>query len=764
MDFHPIKIIEKKQPAPLNSSRGTINTSTPSIMETTLKQDDGSNTISTITDERPMKIQRLKQDDTNAFIEEHKSSTLNIYEYDDSRYSNNNVIHKHLDRLQTLMQHFNQSVTPYTYNNDDITSDPTSTTTNIDLFAHECSEIIKLFDWTQIYHIDCMMIFHQLHGTLFLWLSYIITSHIPWDVTNIDCFQVHRKLVTSTNHICTCLVEIYRITPHLCNVPLPSIESFLILYKTLLFLTKPLDRSKPVVYKNVAFLSTLFEVIDCTLHHVDCIRGLSSYEFQQFLLCLVQASSQSLDITSVPVVRGTSQIARQILEGLKQSIHESDSTFATFVQVASTVVSDPNLVLIERSEADDKMSPLQVFRICCVLQLRNKQPMVTTIVDALHDVVKMYDNYPSSAKLLILDCIVAITSSRYKYESEHVEINTYRFVSDVLVHVLVVSESNSTTYPLKAKAIEAMQNLFEDNFSSYILDDSQYENLTIQRIVASIYNMCIQPYHGAYQDDKCNTGIDDETNSNQLSNFPMEDCVLGATEVLLAILSHILNEYGHSSFRLPVPYVMNMCSNLLNNFSSTTRSQNVSSIRYPKRNQHLQYLIVYMIDKNIETLGLYIQTYPALAVAMANVVKVDRYTYSDENDPHVVMTMQRMMLNDFMYLLQMNRSVYQSILGSDCSIAGAISSVVVNENAGIATTAATIETGERNQEIAIELLCILSEDVFNRSMMAKQANLLSCMIRYLRSMDIDDTSTATTKNTIQRDRLKQCITQLSKVL
>jgi hypothetical protein len=233
--------------------------------------------------------------------------------------------------------------------------------------------------------------------------------------------------------------------------------------------------------------------------------------------------------------------------------------------------------------------------------------------------------------------------------------------------------------------------------------------------------------------------------------------VLGATEVLLAILSHILNEYGHSSFRLPVPYVMNMCSNLLNNFSSTTRSQNVSSIRYPKRNQHLQYLIVYMIDKNIETLGLYIQTYPALAVAMADVLKVDRYTFSDENDPHVVMTMQRMMLNDFMYLLQMNRSVYQSILGSDCSIAGAISSVVVNENAGIATTAATIETGERNQEIAIELLCILSEDVFNRSMMA-------CMIRYLRSMDIDDTSTATTKNTIQRDRLKQCITQLSKVL
>jgi hypothetical protein len=107
-------------------------------------------------------------------------------------------------------------------------------------------------------------------------------------------------------------------------------------------------------------------------------------------------------------------------------------------------------------------------------------------------------------------------------------------------------------------------------------------------------------------------------------------------------------------------------------------------------------------------------------------------------------------------LLQANRSIYQSILGRDGDITGAILSVVVDGN----DTAITKE-GERNQEIAIELLCILSEDVLNRSMMARQANLLSGLIRYLRCMDIDDTSTATA---MQRDRLKQCIQQLSAVL
>ena len=253
MDSHSINV------KPI-TDRGTINNRR---METSvLKHDDDSNNIIVINDERPMKIQRLKPDDTNAFIEEHKSSTLNIYEYDDSSWqSDNNVTRKQLDQLQTSIHHFHQSVTPYTYKTDDAT-DRTSTATNIDHFAHECTEIIKVFDWTDLYNIDCMMIFQQLHGTLFLWLSYIITSHIPWDFTDIDCFQVHKKLTTTTNHICTCLLEIYRITPHICNVPLPSIDSFLVLFKALLFLTKPLDRPKPVGCKDVALLSALFEVID----------------------------------------------------------------------------------------------------------------------------------------------------------------------------------------------------------------------------------------------------------------------------------------------------------------------------------------------------------------------------------------------------------------------------------------------------------------------------------------------------------------------
>ena len=117
--------------------------------------------------------------------------------------------------------------------------------------------------------------------------------------------------------------------------------------------------------------------------------------------------------------------------------------------------------------------------------------------------------------------------------------------------------------------------------------------------------------------------------------------------------------------------------------------------------------------------------------------------------------MQRTILNAYRYLLETNQSIYQSILGRDCNITGAVSSVVVMNDI-------SLTTGESMQEIAIDLLCTLSDDVFNRSMMARQANLLSGMIRYLRRMDIDDT--VPTRNTIQRDRLKQCVAQLSAVL
>ena len=139
---------------------------------------------------------------------------------------------------------------------------------------------------------------------------------------------------------------------------------------------------------------------------------------------------------------------------------------------------------------------------------------------------------------------------------------------------------------------------------------------------------------------------------------------------------------------------------------------------------------------------------------MADVLKIDDFNYSDDIDPQVVMAMQRTILNAYRYLLETNQSIYQSILGRDCNITGAILSVVVND--------ISLTTGESMQEIAIDLLCTLSDDVFNRSMMARQANLLSGMIRYLRRMDIDDT--VPTRNTIQRDRLKQCVAQLSAVL
>ena len=757
MDSHTILVTDKKRPT-RNIERGTIHSSS---METTLNKNESISNIITTVDERPMKIQRLQQDDINSFVEEHKSSTLNIYEYDVSCQNENNVTYKHLDRLQMLIQRFNQSVTPCSYNVDDTATDMASSTTNIDTFAHECTEIIKLFDWTHLYHIDCMMTFHQLHGILFLWLSNIITSHIPWDVTNIDCFLVHKKLLTTTNHICSCLLEIYRITPNLCNVALPSIDSFLILFKALLFLTKPIDRSKPIGYTSMALLTTLFEVIDCTLHHVNCVRGLSSYEFHQFLLCLVQASTTGLDSTSAPVERvdtpSTNQVARHILEGLNHSLHESDSTFAKFVQVATCVISDSNILPpIERNDAIEKLSSLKLFHIRCVLQLPYKQTVVPNIVDSLHrfynDILTCSDS-PLCDKLLVLDCVVIITSSRYTFESEHVERTMYGIISDILVHVLSVPDINSGTHILKAKAIEGMQNLSELNLSTYIMDESRYENMTVQCMVTSLFNICIQQLDGTYEDINSNTGVDDET--DPLWNYPMEDSVLGAAEVLLAILSHILIEYGSSSFRLPVQYVMNMFSNLLNYFSSSTNPKNILSMQYPKRNQHIQYMIIHMISNNIETLGLYIQTYPSLVTAMADVLKIDDFNYSDDIDPQVVMAMQRTILNAYRYLLETNQSIYQSILGRDCNITGAVSSVVVMNDI-------SLTTGESMQEIAIELLCTLSDDVFNRSMMARQANLLSGMIRYLRRMDIDDT--VPTRNTIQRDRLKQCVAQLSAVL
>ena len=352
MDSHAFKVIEKKRLAD-HIDRGAKN------MEQLLDEDGcGHNTATN--DERPIKVQRLEQETVNDFVEEHKSSTLNIYEYEDScRNHSSNVIHKHVHQLQALIQQFNQNVTPYSYDSDIATDVTSATVTNIDDFAQECTELLKVFDVTHLHHIDCTMTFHQLHGCLFLWLSYIITSHIPWDVTNIDCFQVRKNLITTTNHICSCLLEIYRITPQNSHVPLPSIESFLILFKTLLFLTKPIGGSNPIEDHDMILLSTLFEVVDYTLHFVDCIRGLTAYEWKQFILCLVQASTASMD-DNVSPVGGTHQIVRRMLEQLNHTMDESDVLISKFVQVAIRVVSDPQLPLMERSEVQEILRGLEL--------------------------------------------------------------------------------------------------------------------------------------------------------------------------------------------------------------------------------------------------------------------------------------------------------------------------------------------------------------------------------------------------------------------
>lgn len=719
---------------------------------------------------RPLKIPRLEQNDVATFVEEHKSSTLNIYEYekndddDDRGHSSDDhsIVRKSLLGLQILIQDFNQTVHPYTYRTDDTSA----ATTDVDRFAQECTEYLSWLDGAHLlYHIDCTMTFQQLHGTLFMWLSYIITSNIPWDVTAMDCFQEQQKLRTTTNRICGCLLEIYRVAPPDTHTPLPSIESFLILFKTALFLTKPIDRSKPVGYNDMAVLSTLFEMIDYTLHHVDCMSGLSSFEFQQFILLLVQVSTTYVDIAA-PTVGGVNQMARRILDGLNRSIDGSNS----LVQVAISVVSDPQVSLIDQSGTDELLSSIEIFHTRCVLQRPYQQAGVKEIMESLllfHRAVTTNAECQICDKLHMLDCIVIITSSCYTFESEYMEKSMYGAIADILLHFLSIPENNSTTHILKCQALEGLQNLLEANLSYYVFDGARCDNMTMQRMVLSIFDICTSArQHHRHFDDLHGPNHDQNDSDPRWWYSPMEDVVVGAAEVLVAILSYILDEYGNSVIRLPVPLMMNICSNLLDHF---TNPQDMTVRQHSKRNQHIQYLIIHMIVSNIESLGSFIPTYPSLVGTMADALNVDHYNDIDNEtaDPQEVVMEQRRILNAFRYLLKSNTCVFSSILGRDSRIVGAISSVVVVMYDGHAwshdVTTTIAARGESNQEIAIELLCILTEDVLNRPVMAQQANLLSGLIRYVRRMDTDD-STAVTREMIQRDRLKLCITQLSAAL
>jgi hypothetical protein len=738
---------------------------------------------------RPIKIQRLQRSNTHIFEEEHKSSSFNNNNLVEDHLKNSSERVQQLEPLQSLMQLFHQQVTPYTYDTE-IAFD--SKEPAIDNFTLRCTELIQLLDPTLCQKDDCTTsTLEHLHGILFLWMSYLTNSHMPWDVINLDCYEVKKKLLHTTNGICTCLLELYRFLYRPNSAGFATIDSFMILFKTLLFLLKPIDSTKSVQYDDLIGFTSLLQVVDFTVHHVDIVNELTSYDFQEFLLCLLEISTTYMDDAVEPILEAVHQIARQIIVSLSHAIQKTDVLFTSFVQVAISVVSDPDPSLLLKSNTEATLLPEQLFRSRCVLQLSHNES-VSEVIDFLEVLDRQFATRPSDIstcqKLVALDCVVKIASQHDQHVPKELREKLFGRVKDILIYFLLLPESVKASLLLKSKAVEGLQILTssddenDDTTFQCIMYEYRHDESALQQLASALCSICTQ--------HPCDARLEHDTNSTTSSVndtdstfyddafdvWIFSDPILSAAEVFVELLSIIIEGQGDteevnndSISPSLVSHLLNMCAKLLHYFSRSS-----ASIRYYIRSQHVLYLIIHMLCRNMKSVGMYLPTNPIVLLAMANVLRMNDNS-NDDNDLHVVTKLQYTILESYHYLLRTNRPLYQSLLGRNIVILQAITYIandIDNNSFQIMDSvydddhddSITATTNVSNQEMAIDLLCILSDDVFNRRIMAHQSNLLSGMIRYFRTVGTVQQEQGTTSVVVQRDTLKQRIAQLASVL
>jgi hypothetical protein len=653
-------------------------------------------------------------------------------------------------------------------------------TPDMDEFAQNCTDLLQNYTGhhdaegndltTTTSTTTSSSMWEQLHGLLLLWLDYKITSCTPLDITTDDYRAVQSQLVVTTTCTCRCLLQVYRCCspqqqqqrtpPRLCTM-----ESLQLLVRTFLRIQSNHEATTTSMMTLMDWegIAPLLRVIEMTIQQVDT-RQLSCYTQLRFLLYLVQVATMTttttLDHSCTNDSLGlASSTARNILQTLGTGVMVTGlgwDPLRSFAEVAMQVVSNPNRSWGTMSSTT---TSIQVFQIQCLLQRSSStlhpEIVVVDIVPILVD--KIFENCNGHSlndlsQIQALDCIVTL-AARYNQSSSSSSTKTlgdasYTALLEAFLRVLTEFESKADfELYLKGKATEGLQYLLELEDSlphciNCLLLGSNKDTYKIKRFLSSLLDVSQVIHSQRTYGKECADDFIIDT-----SIFPMNCFVMAASEIVLSTLCWSLQNIDSNGMFIPLTYVVSVCDKFLQHNRCT--------------NQHILYLTVHMICREQKTVFFSIvQTYPELLSALASLLKVDE-------DDHTGVTTKRLILTFFQDLLS-TCPLFKTVVARQMGVVEAITYVAdislrqENENRSCHSL----------QEIAVQLLFVLSSDVFNRRIMARQSRVLPSMIRFVRGSRRDILTSESTNNTTSRtdnsnyhrETMKRCIAQLVAVL
>lgn len=596
-------------------------------------------------------------------------------------------------------------------------------------FAQKSTDLLKkngaCIERSDRNRFDSML--EQVHGLLCLWFDFAISTFSSCDITSDDCVDIRSKLIEVTNHVCTCLGEVYR-----CAVMnLYTTETLQILMKAyLLLVSDPSDAPMP---SDCEGMVSLLRALVVTVRNINCDTLLSFYTYQRFLLCLVRTIVNSETGREYPVGSISSEIL-QMLCSTTLRCDLDECIVRAFTNVAWSTVSDPN-----QAATMSTSSAVDIFRLQCVLHLPSFEirKLTAGIVSSFVRKVtsRRVESFDTLVQIQALDCMVAI-SSRVSLSDSLDPLSVG--VLEALLQILVECDSMSDfDVFLKGKATEGLQNMLavDDSLSRCVLWLTEKKELRVNRFLSSLRDVTHVVEYQRMYGHRCSYG-----SIVDISIFRMDGIAVSAAEILLSLLCLSLQRFESDSMFVPVCYVVSTCVEFL----ECTHFMN----------QHVVYLTVHMICREKrEIFFSIVQTYPDLLSSLAKLLLWD----IDDDLNTVPICLILSFLQD---LLQACPSF---------SLVAARQKGVVEAITHVAHSSLQ-ELGDENDEnrvVAIQLLYTLSYDVFNRRLMARRANVLSSMIRFVRGIGVGASNSnisGTPSSGLHRDAIKERISQLVAVM
>jgi hypothetical protein len=596
-------------------------------------------------------------------------------------------------------------------------------------FSKKCTKLLKndysCFDLAD--QRRCSSLLEQLHGLLFLWLDFAILSFSSFDITSGDYFDGKSKLIEITNDICVCLEEVYRCA----NENFYTNETLQVLMKAYLLLSS--DPNDVSILLDCEAMVALLRAIIGTIRNLNVDILVPFYTYQRFLLCLVFTISNSKNGSESSVRSFSFEILKRLC-GINHRCDVDDLTVSEFTKVAWSTVSDSNQFATLSSS-----SAVEVFRLQCLLQVPTFElcQLTADVVSSL--VMKVLPRYAVSLndllKIQALDCMVAISS--------HASMSEFRdtlfvVLMESLLHILTELDSMSDfDVFLKGKATEGLQNLLflDDSLPRFIMWLTDKKTHRVTMFLSSLRDVTHVVENQRMYGHQCSYApiVD-------LALFRMENAAVSAAEILLSVLCMSLKEFESDSMFVPICYVVSTCVEFLqcNQFM----------------NHHIVYLTIHMICR--EQRGIFfsiVQTYPELLSSLANII------LRDEDAEHFK-TPIRLILSFLQDLLQ-TCSSFRTVAARQMRVLEAITKIANASHGEVDADKNEIRV------VAIQILYTLSYDVFNRRLMARRANVLSSMIRFVRGIEVGASTVQisdTPPQIFHRDAIKERISQLVAVL